>query len=338
MNFSGDFYIDLGTTNTLIYAKGKGIIMNEPTVLTVLKREENIFDNLAYGEKARRMIGKTPMTMHSLKPLKQGVISDFESALTFVNHFFKTLKNKSFLNRSRIIISLPYKVAEHEKEAIRNLGKNLGANNVDLISEPMIAAIGSGLDILESRSKMIVDIGGGTSEAAILSLGGIVLAKAKRVGGSSLDEAIVKHLKDRYHFSIGEQSAERLKVLIGSSIKKDSHIKKCKIGGIDLSSGLPLKIDISSDMIFQPVDSFIREIVTIITEAFEECPPEVSGDLVDQGIILTGGGALLGQLSDRITQEVGVKCVLAKNPLFSVAAGGAKVLENHSFFDRLQVS
>ncbi|MCB0370398.1 MAG: rod shape-determining protein, partial [Bdellovibrionales bacterium] len=270
-------------------------------------------------------------------PLKHRFISNFESTFILIEFFIRNINDKSLLRKSRLIISLPCQVTQHEKLAIEELGKNLGARYVDLINEPMAAAIGAGFDVLESKGKMIVDIGGGTSEAAIISLGGIVISQAKRIGGTYLDEAIIDHLKFKYQFYIGEQTAEKLKMQVGSALLNPMESKMCEVGGVDLKSGLPKKMTVTSAMIFQPIDLFVREIISVISKAFEECPPEVSGDLVEDGIVLVGGGALLGKLPERLSKEMGVKVRYSANPLLSVSMGGAKVLEDYKLFDRLQV-
>lgn len=336
MSKVSDFYIDLGTANTLVYAKGHGFKINEPTILTVKQKDEQYIEHSAFGQKAKIMLGKTPLSMVSLRPLKEGVISNFEYTFKLIEYFIRTVEGRNRLRKSRLIISLPCQVTQHEKLAIEELGKNLGARQVDLISEPIAAAIGAGFNVLDSKGKMIVDLGGGTSEAAIISLGGIVASQAKRIGGVSLDEAIIDHLKFKYQFYIGEQTAERLKMLVGSAMSNPIRPKGCEVGGIDLKSGLPRKLTVTSAMIFQPIDLFVREIVSVVEKTFEECPPEISGDLAECGILLAGGGALLGELPERLVQELGVKVKVSTNPLLSVSIGGAKALEDNGLFDRLQ--
>ncbi|MCB0413386.1 MAG: rod shape-determining protein [Bdellovibrionales bacterium] len=331
-----DFYIDLGTANTLVYIKGSGLVINEPTVLTVQQKTSKFFEHSAFGKNAKEMLGKTPLSMHSIRPLKEGVISDFEQACKLVEFFMKNIGQKGALRKARSIISLPCQVTRHEKQAIRDLGKSLGVGGLDLITEPMAAAIGSGFDVLESKGKMVVDIGGGTSETAIISLGGIVSSQAERVGGVGLDEAIIDHLKFKYHFYIGEQTAENLKILVGSALADSEDVRECEIGGIDLKTGLPRKMVVTSVMIFPPINQFVKKIISLVSKALEECLPEISGDLSEDGIFLTGGGSLLRKLPERISKEIGIKVARTTHPLYSVSAGGAKVLEDHKLFDRLQ--
>lgn len=335
MNRIGDFYIDLGTANTLIYAKSKGFKVNQPTLMTHIRRIERESRPVAFGDVAKRMLGKNHSRLSLLKPLKEGVISDFESTLQWLDFFIHKVGDGAFLRRSRLLISLPYQVTEHERNAIEEIGKNLGAYQVDLINEPLAAAIGAGLDVLGSRAKMIVDIGGGTSETAVVALGGVVVSKAKRVGGESLDEAIMDHLKAKYHFAVGPQTAEHIKMTVAHAGPKRAQLE-CEVGGIDLNVGLPRKIKITSPMIIEPVEHFVKDILEIVTKTFEDCPPEIAGDLAGQGVWLSGGGALLQGLDQRLCHETGVNVQTATSPLLCVAKGGAQVLEDPRLFDQLE--
>lgn len=332
----GDCYIDLGTANTLVYSS-QALQVNEPTVLTARLKCDKIYDYSAFGQYAKKMVGKTPLFMSSIAPLKEGVIADFESTLKLMNFFLRRQRTTSFYRKTRLLISLPCHVTHYERESIRELGIELGASRVDLLSEPMAAAIGTGLDVLGSSASMIVDIGGGTSEAAVLTLGGTVASFARRVGGNSLETDIIRHLREQYKFEIGPQTAEFLKMSIGRAFLRKNLDKRVQIAGIHRETGLPEKFTVSSGMIARPVDRFVEQIVDIIRRTFEQCPPEVIGDISCNGIILAGGGALLSGLPERISQSVGVRVIVAKDPLYAVVRGGARVLDDHKFFDRLEV-
>lgn len=325
---STDFYIDLGTANTLIYAKSKGFQLDEPSLI-VFKEQKKENELLALGHIAKRMIGKTPFTSSVVTPLKEGVICDFEAASQMLHGFVKNVRQNNVWRKPRLVISLPYKVTQHERNAVEELGKSLGTGNVHLVSEPIVAAIGAGLPIKEHRGQMIVDIGGGTSEVAIMSLGGIIAANAVRIGGKSLDDSIIKHLKFNHQFIVGEQTAEYLKM----NMRPTGFLE---VGGIDMTTGLPRRKKIDASMILPPVESFIGSIIAEISRTFEECPPEIAGDLVENGIFLTGGGALMHDLPGKIADHTGIPVHLSKNPMHSVAQGGAKLLEDNDLFDLVQ--
>lgn len=329
-----DFYIDLGTTSTLIYAKSTGVRIHEPTLLVANKSPESPLPHLSYGDIAKKMVGKMPHSLTPLFPLKEGVISDFESTLQLLNFFLKKAGGIGRFPNSKMLISLPYDVTRHEKTAVLDLGKSLGSKNIQLVNEPMLAAIGAGVDVLKGQGNIIVDIGGGTTEVAIISLGGIVVSSAKRIGGFSLDEAIIHHLQSKYHFLIGEQTAEKLKIQVGNALNP-RETSYCEVGGIDLKCGLPRRLQVNSLMILEPIESFLKDILALISKSLEDCPPELSGDIVDQGIILSGGGSLLNGLVDRIAEETGLCAKLSESPLYAVPRGGAKLIENPNFLDIL---
>lgn len=336
---SVDFYIDLGTENTLIYAKSRGFQLNEPSVMAVKQRYENDSELFALGQPAKALLGKVPSTSAVLRPLREGVISDFDDAAKMLNAFVKRIRQNIFWFKPRLIISLPCKVSEHERRAVQELGKSLGAGKVYLVTEPMAAAIGAGLPVLDHKGQMIVDIGGGTSEVAILSLGGVISANAVRIGGNSLDEDIISHLKNKHSFLIGEQSAEMVKKKIArASVKNLHNVESIDVGGIDLNTLLPRKKLITSDMILEPVENFVNNIIAEIIKTFEDCPPEVAGDIAENGICITGGGALIGGLAPKIAQVIGVPARICNDPLLSVANGGARLLEENSLFDRIQTA
>lgn len=335
MNRYGEFYIDLGTTNTLIYTKLSGLQFNESTVMTVKQTSGKEPEYTAFGNESKSNIGKMPECMRLLKPLREGVVTDFKSANKFLNYFMKKITKVNPLEKSRLVISLPLHITQHERAVIKDLGESLGARRVDLLCEPLAAAMGAGLDILESRGNMVVDLGGGTSEAAVVSLGGVVNSNARRVGGSNIDESIVEHLKATHHFVIGEQTAENLKMKIGSlqlSVKNVS----VDVGGINLKTAMPRKLNISSEMIYQPLNAFYCETLNLINKTFQECPPELAGDIAERGIVLVGGSSLISGFAERITKDTGVKARLSESPLLSVSLGGTKILNDLSLFNKLQ--
>lgn len=328
-----EFYIDLGTANTLIYGKGRGFILNEPSVLAfteTFSRGRRVF---ALGRFAKKMIGKTPPNISVVCPMKEGVIADFESTSAMLALFIQRVREQFFWLRPRLIISLPCRVTKFEKCAVEETGYNLGARHVHLIDEPVAAAIGTGLQVLGNRAQMIVDIGGGTTEVAVISMGGIVTSNAIRIGGYNLDTAIVDHLRNQYHFLVGEQTSEFIKLEIANSSLAQGKTYSCEVGGIDLQTALPRKISLTSHMIQAPVDSYVKQIVAALRSTLSECPPEVSGDIATSGIVLAGGGALLRGLDSRLTEILGIPMRIANDPLLSVAFGGAKVLEDPKLFD-----
>lgn len=334
---TSDFYIDLGTANTLVAERGRGLLLNECTAVAVKKSGPKSVSYLASGADAKIMLGRTPLTSQVLRPLNEGVISDFDTTVRMLHSFMKQVKETFSWIKPRIVISLPYQVTQHEREAVENVGKELGARIVNLIDEPVMAAIGSGLDVTESKGQMIVDIGAGTSEASILSLGGTVTSKAVRIGGNFIDLAIMNHLKNRHHFLIGEQTAEILKIRVGQSDLSGENLST-EIGGIDLIQGLPRRMTITSEMISPPIETFSKEVVRMVKKAFEECPPELAGDIAESGLLLSGGGSLLRGLPKTLMRELGTSVTLSDDPLLAVAHGGIKVIQNNKLFDRLQAS
>lgn len=331
---STDLYIDLGTTNTLVYGRGKGLLINEPSVIALKQGPKHSKDILKIGADAKVMLGKNPETIFITEPLREGVIADFENTSKLLKSFVGKIKENVFWNRPRMIISLPFKVSEFEKNSVRELGFSLGAKIVHLLDEPMAAAVGCGLPVLKARGQMVVDMGGGTTEIAVISLGGIVASTAVRVGGNHMNSAIRHHIRKRYNFLIGEPTAELLKIQVGAA-SLDS-VRSIEVGGFDLNSGLPKKITVDTGMIFAPINLILNEILDSIKEALEICPPEVSGDLTDTGIVLTGGGALLQGVASRLFEETGVPVRVSDHPLLSVAMGGAKILEDVTLFDGIE--
>lgn len=331
---SRDLYIDLGTANTLIYVQNRGLALNEPTLLAYRERAKRT-ELFAIGKTAKLMLGKTPAAMSVVKPLHEGVISDFGSTAKLLHGFVNRIKQNTFWLRPRMLISLPCQVTEFEKRAVEEAGYALGARQVHLLDEPVAAAVGAGLPVLSHQGCMIVDIGGGTTEIAVLSVGGIVTSQAVRVGGDALDMAIIEHVRARFRFSIGEQTAERVKIEVGSAVFSTIE-KRAEVGGFDLTRGLPGRFIVTSNMIFPAVDSVVQRFITAIFKTLELCPPDISGDLAKNGIVLAGGGALLDGLAPRLSQAIGIPVRVAQNPLLAVANGGARTLEDSRLFDILE--
>jgi rod shape-determining protein MreB and related proteins len=332
---STEIYIDLGTANTLIYAKRQGLLLNESSVLALRHGSARQGELFALGRPAKLMLGKNPPNLSIHRPLKEGVIADFDGTARMLHSFIKRTKQNIRWFRPRMIISLPCRVTQYEKRAVEQVGYELGAHKVCLLDEPVAAAIGSGLEILSSRGKMIVDVGGGTTEMAVISLGGIVTSNAIRVGGDKIDEAIVDHLRSRYKFLIGEQTAERIKISVGSAIADDSHSKSIEIGGINLAKTAPQRFAVDTRMIFPAIEPVIEEIAAAIRTSLELCPPEVSADIAEDGFVIAGGGSLLRGLPGFLERNLGIKVRLSDEPLLSVALGGARALEDSKLFDAL---
>ncbi|MBX6422668.1 rod shape-determining protein [Thermosulfurimonas sp. F29] len=324
--FSMDMAVDLGTANTLIYVKGKGIVLREPSVVAV-KEDGRYKRVLAVGEEAKRMLGRTPGNIEAIRPLKEGVIADFEVAEAMLRYFIQKIHNRRFLVRPRIIISVPSRTTQVERRAVRESAESAGAREVYLIEEPMAAAIGAGLPITEPTANMVVDIGGGTTEVAVISLAGVVYSNSVRVAGDRLDEAIMQYVKRKYNLLIGEHTAEQIKIKIGNVLPEPPY-QTMEIKGRDLVSGVPKTITISSEEVREAIDEPIQVIVQAIKEALEQTPPELAADIVDRGIVLTGGGSLLKNLDKLIRDETSLPVMVAEDPLCSVVLGCGKALEN----------
>lgn len=329
-----DFYIDLGTANTLIYARKRGFLLNEPSILAVKEHASRKGQLFALGRPAKLMLGKNPSNLAVVRPLREGVIADFDSTAKMLHAFIRRIRENTFWFRPRMIISLPCQVSEFEKRAVEQVGYELGASKVHLLDEPVAAAIGANLPVLTNRGHMVVDIGGGTTEIAIISLGGIVASRAVRIGGNHIDEAIIDHVRSKFNFVIGEQTAERIKIQIGSPLA--SFTNALEIGGINLLTGLPGRLKLSSNAITPAVEPVCREILQAIRQTLEQAPPEISADISEDGIVLAGGGALLRGISSYIQSEIGIKVRITQDPLLSVALGGAKALEDSKLFDVLE--
>ncbi len=325
--FSGfikDMGIDLGTANTLVYIKGKGIVAREPSVVAIETHTRKV---LAVGEEAKKMIGRTPGTIVAIRPLKDGVIADFDVTQNMLKYFIKLASPRRTLFQPRVVVCVPSGVTEVEKRAVEEAAIHAGARDAYLIEEPMAAAIGAGLPVHEATGSMIVDIGGGTTEVAIISLGGIVTSKSIRVGGDELDESIVSYIKKEYSLMIGERTAENIKITIGSA-DISTEEKTMDIRGRDLISGLPKTVAITSQEIYEAMKEQIFNILDAIKSTLEKTPPELASDIIEQGIMLTGGGALLDGIDRIIIRETGMPVHIAENPLDCVAIGTGKALES----------
>ncbi len=324
MLFARDIGIDLGTANTLVFMKGKGIVIREPSVVAVDTRTGRV---RFVGQAAKEIIGRTPGSIVAVRPLKDGVIADFDTTTSMLQDFIKRAINGSFFARPRVVICIPSGVTEVEKRAVREAAEQAGAKRVSIIEEPMAAAIGAGLPVAEPTGSMVVDIGGGTSEVAVLSLGGIVAAKSVRVGGDEFDNSIINYIKKKYNLLIGERTAEDIKIKIGSAFALEEE-KTMSIKGRNLGNGLPENIEINSVEVREALDDALASIVDAVKETLEKTPPELAADIIDQGITLTGGGALLPGLDQLISEKTGIPVNIGPDPLDCVANGTGHVLEN----------
>ncbi len=325
--FSSDLAIDLGTANTLIYVKGKGIVSNEPSVVAVQQTGRSGRRVVAVGAEAKNMFGRTPTGIVAVRPMKDGVIADFEITEEMLRYFIQKAHKRKSLVRPRVIVCVPFGITEVEKRAVKESAESAGAREVFLVEEPMAAAIGAGLPITEACGSMIVDIGGGTTEVAVISLKGIVYSQSIRVGGDTMDEAIVNYVKRNYNLSIGERTAEQIKISIGSAIPTGEN-HRVEITGRDLVGGLPKRIEISEDEVRDALTEPVKRITEVVRQALEKTPPELASDIVDRGITLAGGGSLLQGLSLHLHRETSLPVMLAEEPLTAVVLGSGKILDN----------
>jgi rod shape-determining protein MreB len=334
--FSNDLAIDLGTANTLVYVKGKGIVLSEPSVVAVRKNDRDRSRVLAVGREAKMMLGRTPGNIVAIRPMKDGVIADFEITEAMLRHFIRKVHNRRSLIRPRIIVCVPSGITPVEKRAVRESAESAGAREVYLIEEPMAAAIGAGLPITEPICNMVVDIGGGTSEVAVISLAGIVYSKSVRMGGDKMDEAILQYIKRTYNLLIGERTAEIIKTTIGNAFPGE--IETLDVKGRDLVSGIPKIINVNSDEVRLAIQEQIDTIVAAVKTALEQTPPELAADIVDRGIYLTGGGALLKGLDDLLKQETGLPIKIADDPLTTVVLGSGRALDNLNILKEVMIA
>ncbi|MEE9281334.1 MAG: rod shape-determining protein [Myxococcota bacterium] len=321
--FSNDLGIDLGTANTLVYAKGRGIVSSEPSVVAVDTEKHRV---RAVGKEAKSMLGRTPGTIRAVRPLRDGVIADFEIAEAMLRSFIQKAHNRSTFLRPRIVISVPSGITEVEKRAVRESALSASAREVYLIQEPMAAAIGAGLPITEPSGNMIVDIGGGTTEVAIISLSGVVESNSVRVGGDKMDEAILNYVKRKYNLLIGERTAERIKIEIGNAYPLDE-IKSMVVKGRDLVAGVPKTLEINTEDVREALTEPVNAIVEATKVVLERTPPELAADIADKGIVLSGGGALVQNLDVLLREETGLPIMLAEDPFTAVVMGCGRCLD-----------
>lgn len=332
--FSNDMGIDLGTATTLVYIKNQGIVLCEPSVVAVQAGTSNV---LAVGEEAKRMLGRTPGNIVAIRPMRNGVIADFEITESMLRYFIKKVHNSRRLVRPRMVIAIPSGITEVEKRAVKDSALHAGAREVYMIEEPVAAAIGVGLPIQEPSGSMIIDIGGGTTEMAVISLAGIVFSKSIRIAGDEMDEAIINYLKKTYNLMVGERTAEDIKIKIGSAYPLDEELS-LEVKGRDLVAGLPKMISISSEEVREALAEPIAQIVEAIRITLERTPPELSSDLMEKGLILAGGGSLLRGLDKLISEETGLPVHVSEDPLTAVALGTGKVLDEIRYLKRVAVS
>ena len=325
--FSSDMAIDLGTANTLVYVKGRGIVLNEPSVVAMIT-EEGRSKVLAVGEEAKMMLGRTPGNIQAIRPLKDGVIADFHVAEHMIKHFIQKVHNRSFAS-PQVVVCVPSGSTPVERKAIQESAEQAGARKVYLIEEPMAAAIGAGLPVTDPQGSMVVDIGGGTTEVAVLSLSGIVYADSVRVGGDKMDECLIAYIRRNHNLLIGESSAERIKKEVGTAmVPEDGVGKTITLKGRDLMNGVPKEIEINQSQVAEALKDPVTAIIEGVKKALELTPPELAADIVDRGIVLTGGGALLGNLDMMLRRATGLPVTVAEEPLTCVALGTGRALED----------
>ncbi|UCF05753.1 MAG: rod shape-determining protein [bacterium] len=329
--FSNDIAIDLGTANTLVYLKGNGIVLNEPSVVAVDQKSKKVY---AVGAEAKSMLGKTPDHIVAIRPMKDGVIADFEITEVMLREFIRKSQKKRFFIRPRIVISVPSGITEVERRAVTDSAQNAGAREVYLVSEPIAAAIGVGLPVDKPSGNMVIDIGGGTTEIAVIALNGIVTDISIRVGGDEMDEAIVQHIKKAYNLLIGDQTAEHVKMVVGSATKLKNE-EELEIKGRDLVSGIPKTLRISSMEIREALAEPVSQIVAALKTALEQTPPELAADIVDRGIVMTGGGSLLRGLDVLLKEETNLPINVVEDPLTCVVLGSGKILGNLYLYERV---
>jgi len=334
--FSNDLAIDLGTANTIVIARGKGIVINEPSVVAVQMTRGGRRKLLAVGKEAKEMVGKTPESIQAIRPLKEGVIADFEITEEMIRYFIKKAHNRSSFIRPRIVICVPYGLTQVERKAVKTSAMNAGARDVLLIEEPKAAAIGAGLPINDPQGNMVVDIGGGTTEIGVVSLNGLVLSKSIRIGGDKFDQSIVDYVKRKFNLLIGERSGEEIKIAIGTAMALDEELSM-SIKGRDQVTGLLKRIDITSKHINEALSESLKEIVQALKEVLEVMPPDLAGDIVENGIVLTGGGSLLRGLDRYLSSVVKLPVYISEDPLLAVAKGTGRMLDEMELLKQLQL-
>jgi len=334
--FSNDLAIDLGTANTIVYVKDKGIVLNEPSVVAVHQDSKGMKKVLAVGNEAKNMLGRTPGNIVAIRPMRDGVIADFDITEAMLKHFILCVHNRKSLVRPRIIVAVPSGITQVERRAVREAVESAGAREIYLIEEPMAAAIGAGLPVSEPTSSMVVDIGGGTTEVAVLSMSGVVASRSLRVAGDEMDQDVVQYLRNKYNLLIGEGNAEQIKWQIGSAYPLQPE-KTMEVRGRNLVTGLPETVEVSSIEIREALSGSVQVIIDTVRDALDEIPPEIVADLMDIGICLAGGGALLQGLAERLTDELKLRVWVAEDPLTCVARGAAMIFEDFDVLGRYMV-
>jgi len=332
--FSNDMGIDLGTATTLVFVKGEGVVLCEPSVVAIERGTSHV---LAVGEEAKRMLGRTPGNIIAIRPMKDGVIADFEITEAMLRYFIKKVHHRKVLVRPRIVIAIPSGITEVEKRAVRDSAERAGAREVFLIEEPIAAAIGVGLPIQEPIGNMIIDIGGGTTEIAVISLAGIVFSKSIRIGGDEMNEAIIEYLKKTYNLMVGERTPEDLKIKIGSAYPLEEEMS-VEVKGRDLVAGLPKTVTITSEEIRESLQEPLRAILEVIKMSLERTPPELAADLIEHGIVMAGGGSLLRGLDKLISEETGLPVHISDDPITAVVNGTGRVLSEIQYLKKVTVS
>ena len=331
--FSNDLAIDLGTANTLVYAKNKGIVVREPSIVAVNKINNNVE---AVGKEAKEMLGRTPGNIVAIRPMKDGVIADFEVTEKMIKYFIEKAHGRRFLVKPRIVISVPSEITQVEKRAVKDSALRAGATEVYLIEQAMAAAIGAGLPITDPTGNMIVDIGGGTTDVAVISLAGIVYSRSVRVAGNEMDDAIIQYIKRKYNLLIGERTAEQVKMEIGSAFPLDEEMTM-ELKGRDLVEGVPKTLVVSDEEIREALAETVATIVEAVRVALERTPPELSADIMDKGIIIAGGGSMLKNLDKRLREETGLPVTLAEDPLACVALGTGQMLTDFNLLRKISI-
>ena len=334
--FSNDLAIDLGTANTVVFAKGRGIVVSEPSVVAVARDGHGVDKVRAVGRKAKEMLGRTPSNIVVIRPMKDGVIADFKIAEAMLRYFIEQVHDRKRMVRPRIVIAVPSGITEVEKRAVRESAMSAGAREVYLIDEPMAAAIGAGLPVTEPSGNMIIDIGGGTTEVAVISLSGIVYSNSTRVGGDKMDEAIINYVKRKYSLLIGERTAEIIKIDIGTAYPTDEN-QVMEVKGRDLVAGVPKTLEIKSEEVREALSEPVNAVIESVKIALERTPPELAADIIDKGIVLVGGGSLLRNLDILLREATGLPVMLAEDPLTAVAIGTGRTLDDLSLLKEVAI-
>ena len=331
--FSNDLAIDLGTANTLVYARGKGIVVCEPSIIAVNQKTGRVE---AVGKEAKEMLGRTPGNIIAIRPMKDGVIADFEHTEKMLDHFIKKAHNRSLGVRPRIVIGVPSEITQVEKRAVKDSAYRAKASEVYLVEQAMVAAVGAGLPVTEPTGNMVVDIGGGTTDVAVISMAGIVYSRSVRIAGNKMDEDIIQYIKRKYNLLVGERTAEEIKINIGSAFPLEEELTM-EIKGRDLVEGIPKTLVISDEEIREALSETVSNIIEAVRVALEQTPPELSADIVDKGIVLTGGGSLLKNLDKRLREETGLPVSMADDPLASVVLGTGKMLNDFNLLRKISI-